>query len=54
MRKRVAEIHSTAPVVEEVKNNRKLCLSLKRRVNCKIAGYVPGKFKLLTKVPDTA
>ncbi len=50
MRKRVAEIHSTAPVVEEMKKNRKLCLSLKRRANCKIAGYVPGKFRLLTKV----
>ncbi len=36
-----------------MKNNRKLCLSLKRRVNAKLPGYVPGKFKLLTKVPDT-
>ncbi|MFP1591307.1 hypothetical protein ACLB1M_12520 [Escherichia coli] len=42
VRKRVAEIHSTAPVVEEMKKNRKLCLSLKRRANCKIARLRAG------------
>lgn len=44
VRKRVAEIHSTAPVVEEDEENRKLCLSLKRRANCKIARLRAGQF----------
>lgn len=43
VRKRVAEIHSTAPVVEEDEENRKLCLSLKRRANCKIARLRAGQ-----------
>lgn len=45
VRKRVAEIHSTAPVVEEDEENRKLCLSLKRRVNCKIARLRAGQIQ---------
>ncbi len=45
VRKRVAEIHSTAPVVEEDEENRKLCLSLKHRVNCKIARLRAGQIQ---------
>ncbi|MGU0160153.1 hypothetical protein ACVXHB_05285 [Escherichia coli] len=50
VRKRVAEFHSTAPVVEEDEENRKIVFKLKRRANCKLPGYVPVNLDLLTKV----
>ncbi|XPE23796.1 hypothetical protein ACNKHM_27610 [Shigella sonnei] len=54
VRKHVAEITALRQSSRKMKKNRKLCLSLKHRVNCKIARLRAGQIKTTDEVPDAA